>query len=313
MEPAHDKHIPVLAEEALAALAIDPDGMYLDATFGRGGHSELIVSKLSKNGSLLAIDRDPSAIAAAERRFGDDARVYIGHAAFADLGDILAEHVPGAKLNGVLFDLGVSSPQLDDPERGFSFRADGPLDMRMDTTQGESAADWLERVEPYELRRVLREFGEERRAGAVAAAIVAAREQQPILTTAALADIVLTVIRPRPGQIHPATRTFQAIRIAVNSELEQIATALEASVAHLAPAGRLAVISFHSLEDRLVKRFMRQAASVPEPYRGLPDIPVEYQPRLQLVGKMIRAAEPELARNPRSRSARLRIAEKVAA
>ncbi len=308
-----NEHVPVLAEAVLEGLAIDPNGTYLDATFGRGGHSELIVSQLSQQGALIVIDRDPSAIAAANRRFGADNRVKVVHAAFADLAAALDAVEPALLVDGVLFDLGVSSPQLDNAERGFSFMADGPLDMRMDPTAGESAAEWLAHVDEKHLVRVLREYGEERRARAIAAVIVKARDEAPIATTNQLVALVQQVNKPRPGQIHPATRTFQAIRIAVNDELKQIEAALQQASDRLRAGGRLVVISFHSLEDRLVKRFIRDAESVPAPYRGLPEIPAEYRPTLKRIGKLGRADELELSRNRRARSARLRVAERVAA
>lgn len=306
-------HIPVLAEEVLAALNIDPQGVYLDATYGRGGHSELIVSQLGPEGKLLVIDRDPTAIKDASERFGADPRVTIRQAEFASLDDVMTESLPGLRLNGVLFDLGVSSPQLDEADRGFSFSKTGPLDMRMGFDRGQPASEWLASVSERDLVDVLKRYGEERQARRVAAAIVAARAVRAIDTTTDLVDIILGVIAIRPGKIHPATRTFQAIRIAINDELNQISEALAVIVDQLAGAGRLAVISFQSLEDRIVKRFIRNASLVPAPYRGLPDIPDEYQAKLRPVGRLVRATDAEIARNPRSRSARLRIAERVAA
>ncbi|NWG29918.1 MAG: 16S rRNA (cytosine(1402)-N(4))-methyltransferase RsmH [Rhodocyclaceae bacterium] len=307
-DPNPAAHSPVLLDEAIAALAIRPDGVYLDATFGRGGHSRAILARLGPQGRLVALDRDPQAIAAGKEIV--DPRFTINHAAFSRLGEVL-DALGIAAVDGVLLDLGVSSPQLDDAARGMSFRFDAPLDMRMDTTQGETAADFLARADQSEIEEVIREYGEERFAHALAKALVAARQRERISSTGQLAALVAQVVRTRePGQ-HPATRTFQALRIHVNRELEELSLALPQALGRLKPGGRLAVISFHSLEDRIVKRFMRAAAQPPQPPKGVPvraaDLPA---PSLRLIGKPIRAGEAEIARNPRARSAVLRVAEK---
>ena len=297
-------HEPVLAHEALEALAVRPDGIYVDGTFGRGGHSRLILERLGAAGRLIALDRDPQAAEAA--RAISDPRFTFFKARFSDLS------MAPAQVHGMLFDLGVSSPQLDDPARGFSFRYDGPLDMRMDPEAGMSAAEWLAKSEEQEIRGVIRDYGEERFAKQIAAAIVAARRSAPIVRTRQLADLVAQAVRTRePGQ-DPATRTFQALRIHVNRELEEVSLMLPQAVARLAPQGRLAVISFHSLEDRIVKRFMQQAAR-PEVPRRLPLKASEMpQPVLRLVGRAVRASQQETRRNPRARSATLRVAERTA-
>jgi 16S rRNA (cytosine1402-N4)-methyltransferase len=304
-------HVPVLAKESVEALAVErrPDGVFLDATFGRGGHSRLILERLGRNGRLIAIDRDPQAVAAGAGL--SDSRASVVHGRFGELDSILSRQ-GAAAIDGALFDLGVSSPQLDDPARGFSFRFDAPLDMRMDSTSGMSAADWLARATEGDIREVLSHHGEERFAKQIAKAIVAARRGGPLDRTGQLAALVGQAVRTRePGQ-DPATRTFQALRIHVNQELEELSLALPRALDALAPGGRLAVISFHSLEDRIVKNFMRAAArpSVPErlPLRAH-ELP---QPRLRLIGKPIRPAPAEVAANPRARSAMLRVAEKLA-
>jgi 16S rRNA (cytosine1402-N4)-methyltransferase len=298
-------HQPVLPQEAIEALAIRPGGLYVDGTFGRGGHSRLILERLGPSGRLIALDRDPQAAEAA-RGIGD-ARFSFFKARFSELSMVPAH------ADGMLFDLGVSSPQLDDPGRGFSFRHDGPLDMRMDPEAGMSAAEFLATAEEQEIRGVIRDYGEERFAKQIAAAIVAARRGQPVVRTRQLADLVGQAVRTRePGQ-DPATRTFQALRIHVNRELEEVSLMLPQAVARLAPQGRLAVISFHSLEDRIVKRFMQQAAR-PEMPRRLPLKASEMpQPALKLVGRAQRASIEETRRNPRARSATLRVAERTAA
>jgi len=310
-------HRPVLLEEVLTGLAIRPDGAYVDATFGRGGHAAAILERLGREGRLLAVDRDPDAVAAAAERFGDDPRFRVAQGDFAMLRAIAGNNAPTAGFDGILLDLGVSSPQLDRPERGFSFRHDGPLDMRMDTTTGETAAEWLARIEVAELERVIRTLGEERFARRIARAIDQARVQEPIETTSRLAAIVDGAVPRRERDKHPATRTFQAIRMAVNTELEALDAALEAVPDLLVPGGRLAVISFHSLEDRRVKRFIRAAAgerpAVVRDSRGrVPPLEAERpEARLRPVGK-VTPADDETRRNPRARSARLRIAERPA-
>jgi 16S rRNA (cytosine1402-N4)-methyltransferase len=298
-------HEPVLAREAIEALAVRPDGIYVDGTFGRGGHSRLILERLGPSGRLIALDRDPQAAEAA--RAIVDRRFSFFRAKFSEL-----EMVPSG-VQGMLFDLGVSSPQLDDPARGFSFRHDGPLDMRMDPEAGMSAAEWLATAEEKEIGRVIRDYGEERFARPIAAAIVAARRSEPIRRTKQLADLVARAVRTRePGQ-DPATRTFQAVRIHVNLELEEVSLMLPKAVARLAPQGRLAVISFHSLEDRIVKRFMQSLAR-PQMPRGLPLRASEMpQPALRIVGRAQRASHQEITTNPRARSATLRLAERTAA
>ncbi|MGC2520311.1 MAG: 16S rRNA (cytosine(1402)-N(4))-methyltransferase RsmH [Burkholderiales bacterium] len=307
-----DAHLPVLLHPAVDALAIESrrDGTFVDATFGRGGHSRLILDRLGSHGCLIALDRDSEAIAAA--RAIRDPRFTPVQARFSELQPTLdALGVVG--VDGVLFDLGVSSPQLDDPERGFSFRFDAPLDMRMDRTRGVSAAQWLERADEAEIREVLSSYGEERFAKQIAKAIVAARRGGSVHSTRQLAALVGAAVRTRePGQ-DPATRTFQALRIYVNQELEELSLALPQALAALKPSGRLAVISFHSLEDRIVKRFMREnsrAGALPErlPVRAS-ELP---RPKLRILGKPVRPDAGEARANPRGRSAVLRIAEKLA-
>jgi 16S rRNA (cytosine1402-N4)-methyltransferase len=301
-------HRPVLVSEAITALAVRADGLYLDGTFGRGGHSRAILERLGPSGRLIALDRDPEAERAA--RLISDPRFSFVRSRFGNLTNAL-QGMPLAQ--GMLFDLGVSSPQIDDPARGFSFRADGPLDMRMDPDSGTSAAEWLATAEEQQIREVIRDYGEERFAKQIAAAIVAARSGEPLLRTRQLADLVGKAVRTRePGQ-DPATRTFQALRIHLNRELEEVSLMLPQALARLAPGGRLAVISFHSLEDRIVKRFM-QAAANPEMPRRLPLRASEMpQPSLKLVGRASKASEKEISENPRARSAILRVAERTAA
>lgn len=304
-----DSHVSVLLAEAVAALAIKPAGIYVDATFGRGGHARAILDALGANGRLIALDRDPAAIAAGASLA--DPRFALVHAAFSEFDRVL-DKLGVAQVDGVLLDIGVSSPQLNTPERGMSFRFDAPLDMRMDTTQGETAADFLARASQSDIEKVIRDYGEERFAHAIAKALVAARGEHGISRTGQLATLVAQVVRTRePGQ-HPATRTFQALRIHVNRELEELSLILPRAVERLAPGGRLAVICFHSLEDRIVKRFMRDAAHPPQPPKGVPvravDLP---QPVVRLVGKAMFPSDAEIAANPRCRSAVLRVAEKM--
>ncbi|HUW27503.1 MAG TPA: 16S rRNA (cytosine(1402)-N(4))-methyltransferase RsmH [Sulfuriferula sp.] len=302
------QHETVLLEEAVAALNIKPEGVYVDATFGRGGHSRRILTQLGAGGRLIAFDKDPAAMAVGQG--WQDPRFEIVHSSFAQMAEVLRARSMD-QVNGVLMDLGVSSPQLDEAERGFSFRFDAPLDMRMDTTRGLSAAAWLAEADEGEIRGVIKDYGEERYAKSIAGAIVAQRASAPITTTKRLADLVAGVVPTRePGQ-NPATRTFQAIRIYINRELEELSLALPQAEQLLAPGGRLAVISFHSLEDRIVKRFMREASSPPPLPRRLPvraaDIPA---PKMRLVGRAIRPQASEIATNPRARSATLRVAER---
>ena len=300
-------HVPVLLAETLEGLRVWSEGIYLDGTYGRGGHARAVLARLGPKGRLLVMDRDPEAIADAERELGADPRVAIRHAAFAGLSD-WEETRSG--LDGVLFDLGVSSPQLDEPSRGFSFMADGPLDMRMDPTRGASASDWLAGASDAEIADVLWQLGEERMSRRIARAIVSARDAAPLKTTRQLADLVAKTIGHRERNKHPATRTFQALRIFVNDELGQLERGLEAATSRLKPGGRLAVISFHSLEDRAVKQFIR-GAEAPRVRRGLPQLETAPSP-LVAIGKAIFASESEVEANPRSRSAVLRVAERRA-
>ena len=310
-------HVPVLLHEAVDALAIKPDGIYVDGTFGRGGHSRLILSRLGENGRLISLDRDPDAILAGERVA--DKRFCIRHSSFSGMPGVLQEKGV-AKIDGLLLDLGVSSPQLEEISRGFSFRVAGPLDMRMDTSSGQTAAEWLGCVAEDQLEKVLREYGEERYARQIARAIIVARTRQPIVTTLQLAEIVATVVRSRQRQRevmqHPATRTFQAIRIYLNQELEELSLVLPQCLELLKPGGRLVVISFHSLEDRIVKRFMRTEASADEFPRGVPQKAKKLQKlsqqRLKLIDKAIRPGKNEVIENVRARSAVMRVAERIA-
>jgi 16S rRNA (cytosine1402-N4)-methyltransferase len=303
-------HQPVLVGEALDGLALLDDGWYVDATYGRGGHSAEILAQLGEQGRLFALDKDPEAVADGRRRFAADSRFTIDHAGFEDLREVIGRRLGARLVAGVLFDLGVSSPQLEEPSRGFSFIHDGPLDMRMNPLHGQTAAEWLRDVSQRELADALKRYGEEPRARQIAAAIVRARDREPVTTTRQLADIIAATAG-RQGRIHPATRAFQAVRIALNDELTALERALPQSVSLLAAGGRLVVISFHSLEDRIVKRFMQREARGDEAYAGLPDIPPAAQPRLSIVGRLIRPSAEEIARNPRARSARLRVAART--
>ena len=303
-------HQPVLLQEAVEGLSLRDDGWYVDATYGRGGHSAEVLARLGAQGRLLALDKDPQAVAHGRERFAGDARFVIQHAGFEDLAAVAAPWLAGHALAGVLLDLGVSSPQLDVAERGFSFAHDGPLDMRMNTAAGPTAAEWLATASQRELVDALFRYGEEPRARQIAAAIVRSREDTSLTTTKQLADLIAAHAGRHSGRIHPATRAFQAIRIAVNDELGALERALAQCVDLLAASGRLAVISFHSLEDRIVKRFMAREARGDEAYAGLPNVPPHARPRLKLIGKLVRPTAEEVERNPRSRSARLRIAER---
>jgi len=302
-------HVTVLLEEAVDALAIKADGIYVDATFGRGGHSRRILSELNEKGRLVAVDRDPQAIAAGAAI--DDPRFLLVHRAFGELAEA-ADEAGVSEVDGVLFDVGVSSPQIDDGERGFSFRYDAPLDMRMDTTQGETAAEWLARAEIRDITEVIRNYGEERFAFQIAKKVVAARLEQPIVTTGQFAALVRETVRTRePGQ-DPATRSFQALRIHINQELRQLEVALPQALGLLKPGGRLVVISFHSLEDRIVKNFMRNESIADDLPKGLPlradQLP---KPKLRLIGKPVKPSAAEIGANPRARSAVMRVAEKL--
>ncbi len=304
-------HRTVLLTEAVAALAIRPDGIYVDCTFGRGGHSRLILSQLGPKGRLIAFDKDPQAIAEAQRI--SDPRFVIVHEPYAafDTG-LSAQGV--TQVDGVLMDLGISSPQIDDGARGFSFRFDAPLDMRMDTTRGQTAAEWLATASETDLTEVIRDYGEERFAKQIASALVKARLENPVTTTGQLAKIVATAVRTRePGQ-DPATRTFQAIRIHINRELEELSLTLPQILGRLSTGGRLAVIAFHSLEDRIVKRFMANASTADKLPSRLPVRAADIgEAPLKLVGKALRPSEAEVKENPRARSAILRVAERTGA
>ena len=308
-----NEHVPVLLGPVLKGLEIKQDGCYVDGTFGRGGHSGEILKRLNSNGRLIGIDRDPDAIAAAPKTLTDDPRFELIRGCCAQLKNFISERNLCGEVDGLLFDLGVSSPQLDEAHRGFSFLRDGPLDMRMDPDSGTSASNFIQHVDQKELIRVLRQFGEETHALRIARAICDARVDAQIETTGQLARIVEAAVpaKARAKKKHPATKTFQAIRIVVNGELEQLTAVLEQSIGVLKKGGRLCVISFHSLEDRIVKRFMRDASREPEQYRGMPSIPEEFQPKLRTIGKAIVASSEEIEVNRRARSARLRIAERM--
>ena len=310
-------HAPVLLTQVLAGLNIRGSGTYLDATFGRGGHAGAILQNLTLTGRLLCLDRDSAAIADARARFAADPRVTVVLAPFSCLAQCADQVEPHLKFDGILFDLGVSSPQLDDPQRGFSFMQDGPLDMRMTAGVGMSAADVVNGASLNELIRIFREYVEERHSLRIARAIVKDRESQPFERTLPLAEMIARVAPSRdasgrPGRKHPATRVFQALRIHVNGELTELEAALTAALERLTPAGRLAVISFHSLEDRMVKQFMRRHSLADPMYAGLPDMPAHARPKLKLVDKAIKASDQEVFENPRARSARLRVAERLA-
>jgi 16S rRNA (cytosine1402-N4)-methyltransferase len=307
------QHTPVLLEEALVALAVRKEGTYIDATFGRGGHSAAILSQLGPNGRLIAIDRDPTAIDAGRRRFANDARVTIVHSPFSRLAEVAQQLDLTGAIDGVLLDLGVSSPQLDDASRGFSFGQDGPLDMRMDNSVGQSAAGFVARASEAELARVIKEFGEEKFAKRIARGIVSARQVSPITRTAQLAQIIAEAVPTREPGKNPATRTFQALRIQVNDEFGEIRTALDACLKVIGTGGRLCVISFHSLEDGIVKRFIQKHSQEDPVYAGLPNIPDHAKPKLRRIGGAVHASELEITNNVRSRSAVMRAAEKVGA
>ena len=299
-------HLPVLFAQVIDGLRVVPDGRYLDGTFGRGGHARGVLERLGPGGRLLLMDKDPEAIAEAERSFGGDARVSIRRGSFA----ALASWDQARDLDGLLFDLGVSSPQLDVAQRGFSFGKDGPLDMRMDPDSGESAAQWLARADEAEIAGVLWTYGEEKQSRRIARAIVAQRAKQPIERTAQLAELIGSVVPRGKDKSNPATRSFQAIRIHINRELADLEAGLDAALAALKPGGRLAVISFHSLEDRIVKQFVARHAKAPPANRRLPAVQA-FVPTLAAIGGAIRAEDDELAANPRARSAVLRVAEKL--
>ena len=302
-------HATVLLHEAVEALQVKPDGIYVDGTFGRGGHSLLMLEKLGANGRLIALDKDPAAAAAGLAI--TDPRFAMVHSGFMHLAEVLRGLLVN-RVDGVLLDLGMSSPQLDDEQRGFSFRFDAPLDMRMDTSSGQTAAEWLATVDEGLLGEVIRDYGEERFAKQIARALVAARQEQPVTTTRQLSEIVAQAVRTREPGKNPATRTFQAIRIYLNQELEEIAQVLPQCMDCLKPGGRIVVISFHSLEDRIVKHFLRDMAQGDKLPHKLPIRAAEIpQGRLRLVGKVVRAAPQEVAANPRARSAVMRVAERL--
>lgn len=311
------EHATVLLHETVDGLALKENGIYIDGTFGRGGHSRLILSKLSANGRLIAIDRDPKAVAEAQKI--QDSRFHIEHSAFSDILPICEKLNLVGKIDGILLDLGVSSPQLDDAERGFSFMKDGPLDMRMDDSKGMSAAEWLQHVSEQDLAWVLKTFGEERFAKKIASAIVnynksAAQNGGECLTrTLQLAELIAQTVPFKDKHKHPATRSFQAIRIFINSELDELEKVLQSALTVLAPGGRLSIISFHSLEDRMVKHFMRKQSQGEDIPKGLPlrEDQIQRNQTLKVIGKAIMPSDEEIAQNPRARSAVLRIAERL--
>jgi 16S rRNA (cytosine1402-N4)-methyltransferase len=308
----HELHQPVLLEPALRALRVIENGIYIDATFGRGGHSAALLEQLGNDGRLLVFEKDPRAVEFAVHHYGEESRLMIRHGSFVNLKKVVSELGWQGKVNGILFDLGVSSPQLDDAQRGFSFQQDGPLDMRMDPTAGKSAAEWLAQAGEGEIADVLWRYGEERYSRRIARAIVRRRQESPLATTAELVAVICAALPRRDGHKHPATRSFQAIRIHINRELEELETVLPMAVKALVPGGRLAVISFHSLEDRLVKRFIRDQQRGPQLPPDLPVVPQGWVPLLKAVGKPVRATDEEIAANPRARSAILRTAERLA-
>ena len=302
-------HVPVLLAEVLEGLSINPAGIYIDCTFGRGGHSEQILKRLNSRGKLFLLDQDPSAIEVATAKYCNDQRVHVTHDSFANLQEVGRKHELTAKVDGIFFDLGVSSPQLDIADRGFSFTQDGPLDMRMNTDTGITAAQWLAMTPVEEIANALKEYGEEKYARKIAGLMIEEQKQSPITTTKRLSEIVSLCYPKNYQGIHPATRTFQAIRIVINEEMQALKSGLDASFDLLMNRGRLVVISFHSLEDRIVKRFIRDSKGEDL----MPRLPVmpEQKDFLKSIGKLIRPSEAEVTRNPRSRSARMRVAEKV--
>jgi 16S rRNA (cytosine1402-N4)-methyltransferase len=306
------QHQSVLLKEAVAALVTRADGFYIDGTFGRGGHSRAILQQLSQDGRLLVVDKDPEAIKVAAALQAEDTRVAIHHGSFADVAAVMAQRFSGQAVAGVLLDLGVSSPQLDDAERGFSFMKDGPLDMRMDTTRGQSAAEWLGTASEEEIADVLYLYGEERHSRRMARAIVKARSEAPITRTLQLAEIVKAANPAWERHKHPATRAFQGIRIFINAELQDLQLALESVLELLEVGGRMVIISFHSLEDRIVKQFMQKQVRGDDFPPGLPVRQEQLRPRLKLVGKALKVGAEEVGDNIRARSAVLRVAEKVA-
>ncbi|MGH8231820.1 MAG: 16S rRNA (cytosine(1402)-N(4))-methyltransferase RsmH [Steroidobacteraceae bacterium] len=307
-----DEHTPVLVAETLAALALRPDGLYVDATFGRGGHSERILESLGPDGRLIAVDRDPAAIAAGRVRFAHESRLRLVQGEFGQLAALVHAQTARTHIDGALFDLGVSSPQLDHAARGFSFLQDGPLDMRMDPSRGQPVSVWLAAADLHEIRDVIATLGEERFAGRIAAEIVRTRAAQPLTRTSELATLVARCVRTREPGKHPATRTFQALRMHVNDELGQLRRGLQQALTLLAPGGRVAVISFHSLEDRLVKQFLRAQSELDPVLARLPLDTAAPPPPLRRIGRRQRASAQEITANPRARSAVLRVAERRA-
>ena len=308
----HTEHLPVLLAETVASLDVKPNGIYVDGTFGRGGHARSVLAQLSEKGQLLGLDKDPAAIAAGNLLAESDARFSIEQCSFAELATPINARLWQGKVDGILLDIGVSSPQIDVAERGFSFQKDGPLDMRMNPDVGISAAEWLAKAEMLDIEKVLKTLGEERYGKRIARAIVETREHTPITTTKQLAILVDKASPSREKNKHPATRTFQAIRIYINNELEDLKAGLEQALDVLAVGGRLAVISFHSLEDRIVKRFFRDQALGDDYPSDFPIRADELSPRIRIIGKAIKAGEAELSVNPRARSAVLRVVEKLA-
>jgi 16S rRNA (cytosine1402-N4)-methyltransferase len=306
-----DGHRPVLLDEVLDALRIKQDGLYVDGTFGRGGHTAAVLERLQAKGRVLAFDKDPAALAFATSRFNKESRLIMRRGSFGDLRAVVTELGWQGKVDGIMLDLGVSSPQLDDAGRGFSFLNDGPLDMRMDPDTGASAADWLAAASAEQIADVLWQYGEERHSRRIARAIVARRDDAPLLTTRQLAELIAATVPGREGKKHPATRSFQAIRIFINRELQELEAVLPQAVDVLAPGGRLAVISFHSLEDRMVKRFIREQEKGPQLPRGLPVMDSQIHKTLRSVGKAVKAEAQEVGENVRSRSAVMRIAERL--
>jgi len=304
---ASDLHHPVLLTESIEALNIEPNGKYIDCTFGRGGHSQEILKSLGANGKLLAIDQDLSAVVYGRKKFSGDSRLILEQKNFSQIVQVAKQYKFEHQVNGIFFDLGVSSPQLDNPERGFSFMHDGPLDMRMNTTEGMSAADWLKKVTAAELEMVLKEYGQERYSRRIAKAVIEKRVQQPITTTKELADLVLSAVGRSREQKHPATRTFQAIRIYINKELESLSTALDDCLGLLINSGRLLVITFHSLEDHVVKNLLHKHMHSNLP-RKLPVVE-QCETKLKRVCKAIKPSDEEISRNPRARSAKLHVLE----
>ncbi|GGY68139.1 16S rRNA (cytosine(1402)-N(4))-methyltransferase RsmH [Marinobacter zhanjiangensis] len=312
-KPGQSLHRSVLLDQAVDFLVVQPEGRFIDGTFGRGGHSRLILKRLEAGGRLVGIDKDPEAVRFGEALAAEDGRFVVYHGSFADMEDAaVAQGWEPGSVDGVLLDLGVSSPQLDDPQRGFSFMSDGPLDMRMDSTRGPSAAEWLNTAAEKDIADVIFRFGEERFSRRIARAVVQQRVEEPLTTTRQFAELVRQAVPKKEKHKHPATRSFQAVRIFINRELEDLEVGLEKAVHLLAPGGRLVVISFHSLEDRIVKRFMRDLSRGPQLPRGLPVMAEEVEPPYRLVSKALKASEPEVQENVRARSAVMRVLERRA-